>query len=174
MTEQLVLLAVAYCRRSPRKLSISSWVSRVWRMIRAGGMGQGTIAPGGRDSLNACVRRAAALAAAFNCTADRFLVILTGAFGSLGVFLSSGRAGFRRWAVALPLGDRPWPRRRRRAEALICLDPRLERTRLPRCELPGRACRREAMANDSAAVLSDPWFAGSSRVASPNSCAGLC
>jgi hypothetical protein len=40
-----------YFLSSPRKLSISSWVSGVWRMISAAGMGHATIAPVGAESL---------------------------------------------------------------------------------------------------------------------------
>jgi hypothetical protein len=41
----------SYFLSSPRKLSTSSWVCGVWRMMSAAGMGQGTIAPAGTEPL---------------------------------------------------------------------------------------------------------------------------
>ena len=55
---------VPYFLIRPRKLSISSWVSRVWRMTRAGGMGQVTIVADGRESGGPGPEPGAALAAA--------------------------------------------------------------------------------------------------------------
>ena len=103
--------------KSPRELSISPWVCEVWRMMRAGGMGQGTIAPGGGVSLTPCARRR----------------------GAGGVFLRSGvwipgslrlapcvawaGPGRRRRRVLHP-GARPSPRRPHLAPAASRLYPK--------------------------------------------------
>ena len=94
-------------RRSwPSRLFTSSWTSGVWRMIRAGGIGQGTIAPTGRGLVESLGLGAPgpALPALLQGLADRFLVGLAGlAPGLLGLGRRLG-LGFRSPGLGVLLG----------------------------------------------------------------------